>query len=162
MRRLTGAVLILIATATACSHPTAQSPGPEPGAATTSEAPRPTMIISSATAMSPLTPIPTSAPTTSAWATSQLPGDFASDLIQGLIDHRPTVAAFDTSLWSAALDGGSKVQVATLSNSAGRADVAVSVAFQETAMAANAEPIGLRVQLGISGSNWVVDGIGYL
>lgn len=164
MPRLTGALLILIATTTGCTRPAAQSPGPMPAASTTSDAPRPTVTISPATSISPITTTPSSAPTTSVsvGATSQSPGNFASDLIQGLIDRKPTVAAFDTSLWSGALDGGSIVQVASLSNSAGRADVAVSIAFQETATDGNTEPIGLRVQLHSSGGNWVVDGIGYL
>ena len=77
------------------------------------------------------------------------------------IDRQPGPVSFENFLWSAALEGGSIVQVTTLNEAGGRAEIAVSVAF-ETTGDSNAEPLGLRVQLHSGFAKWVVDGIGYL
>ena len=82
----------------------------------------------------------------------------ASETVEALTDGRWTANLPDAALWASALAGGSIVQVTILSESGGRADVAVSVAFDEP----TSEPVGIRIQLRLTDTAWVVDGVGYL
>ena len=68
----------------------------------------------------------------------------------------------DADLWSGVVAGGRVIQTTVLAESAERATVAVSIAFEPTAREADIEPIGLRVELLYAPDSWDVTAIGYL
>ena len=165
MPRLTGALLILIATTTGCTQPGGKPESPGRATASAPLNPLRTVASTAPTTTTTTSPVTTTAteplPTNPISTTMRSPEDSARQLIQRLIDRQPGLISFDNYLWSAALEGGSIVQVTTLNEAGGRAEIAVSVAF-ETTGDSNAEPLGLRVQLHSGFAKWVVDGIGYL
>ncbi len=71
-----------------------------------------------------------------------------------------TVPAAD--LWSGVVAGGHVIQSTVLAESADRATVAVSLAFEPTTGEPDIEPIGLRVELFHGPDRWDVIAIGYL
>ena len=79
-------------------------------------------------------------------------------LIAGLSAGKVT----DADLWSGVVAGGRVIQTTVLVESAERATVAVSVAFESTPGEADFEPIGLRVELLHASDSWDVIAIGYL
>ena len=68
----------------------------------------------------------------------------------------------DADLWSGVVAGGRVIQTTVLAESADRATVAVSIAFDPTPGQAAIEPIGLRVELLHAPDRWDVIAIGYL
>ena len=68
----------------------------------------------------------------------------------------------NSDLWSGVVSGGRVIQSAVLAETADRATVAVSVAFDPTPGEATVEPIGLRVDLLFGADGWAVVAIGYL
>ena len=165
MPRLAAALLILMVTTTSCSRPEAKPQYADKTEAATSTILR--HVVATApdvTTTSPIqhdqTPTRDSRPVVA--VVNQSPEGEARSLIQRLIDQDSTIPNSDAELWTADLDGGSIVQVATLARSADRAEVAVSIAFVTAVAGEPAEPIGIRVQLDASDGNWIVDGISYL
>ena len=160
MSRHAGALLILIASCAGCSRAaterlravsapvptTNQLPASQPTPATTSR-----VIALPMTTLTPTTTTVASAAPESAERT-------ASETVEALTDGHWNANLPDAALWASALAGGSIVQVTILSESGGRADVAVSVAFAEP----TSEPVGIRIQLRLTDTAWVVDGMGYL
>ena len=68
----------------------------------------------------------------------------------------------DAELWSGVVAGGRVIQTTVLAESAERATVAVSIAFQPTPGETAIDPIGLRVELLHAPDSWDVIAIGYL
>ena len=68
----------------------------------------------------------------------------------------------DLELWVAVVAGGSIIQTTSLSEAAGRAAVAVSVAFESSTDEATTDPIGLRIELANVDGFWHVESVGYL
>ena len=68
----------------------------------------------------------------------------------------------DADLWSGVVAGGRVIQTTVLAESAERATIAVSIAFEPTPGEADIEPIGLRVELLHAPDSWDVIAIGYL
>ena len=112
-------------------------------------------------------------PTTSATTSAPIPitapcgevgsaTDETKNFVEALIDGAPMHTLPDLELWVAVVNGGSIIQTTSLSDAAGRAAVAVSVAFESSTDEATTDPIGLRIELANVDSCWHVESVGYL
>ena len=86
----------------------------------------------------------------------------ATGVVDQLIAGLDAGAVPDADLWSGVVAGGHVIQTTVLAESADRATVAVSVAFDPTPGQAELEPIGLRVELLRAPGGWDPLAIGYL
>ena len=121
-------------------------------APTTSAPPASTVTASTAIGGSPPTPpvVATDSSTT------------ATRIVEQLIAGLSAGTVPDADLWSGVVAGGRVIQTTVLVESAERATVAVSIAFEPTPGEVNIEPIGLRVELLHAPDSWDVIAIGYL
>jgi hypothetical protein len=103
-------------------------------------------------------PIPTTAPCGEVGSAI----DEAKNFVEALIDGEPMHNLPDLELWVAVVAGGSINQTTSLSEAAGRAAVAVSVAFESSTDKATTDPIGLRIELANVDGCWHVESVGYL
>lgn len=170
------AALVLAATLLAgCSHsPMAERssapttlPSPGESASVSEAATVPSSLLATTAPTAPVTSLAnagTTAPSSPARDRVVLgAGDVASGFVEALIAHVAPPTVPRQALWENALAGGTVIQVTTLAEGAGRAEVAVSIAFTDDSATAAAEPIGVRVQLhDDSTTGWTVDAIGYL
>ena len=163
MRNRAAALLILTLT-TSCSRaprhdqrsatpPTTQHPMATVADAPTTSAP-PTSTVA------PPTAIVGSQPTPPAVATDS--STIATRVVEQLIAGLSAGTVPDADLWSGVVAGGRVIQTTVLAESAERATVAVSIAFEPTPGEADIEPIGLRVELLHATDSWDVVAIGYL
>lgn len=65
-------------------------------------------------------------------------------------------------LWQQVVTEGSIIQTTPLTEAAGRASVAVSVAFEQPDDLALVDPIGLHIELAQSAGCWHIEAVGYL
>lgn len=65
-------------------------------------------------------------------------------------------------MWARVVAGGTIIQTTNLAESANRATIAVSVAFETPNEGALTEPIALRLELLHEANGWIVNSIGYL
>jgi hypothetical protein len=65
-------------------------------------------------------------------------------------------------IWAAVVSGGHIIQTTTLAESANRATIAVSVAFETPIEGALTEPIALRLEMLMTADGWTITAIGYL
>jgi hypothetical protein len=87
----------------------------------------------------------------------------ASAFVASLIDGKSEASTMlDGELWQRVVADGTIIQTTPLNEAAGRATVAVSVAFERTADLAIVDPIGLRIELTQIAGCWKVDTVGYL
>ena len=86
----------------------------------------------------------------------------ATRTVEQLIAGPGNAALTDADLWSAVVSGGRIIQTTVLAETADRATVAISIAFDPTPGEAAFEPIGLRVELLDATDGWNVIAIGYL
>lgn len=162
MRNRAAALLILTLT-TSCSRaprhdqrsstpPTTQHPTTIAAAPTTSGPPASTVAPPRAIGGSP--PTPTEVATDSSTVATRVVDQLIAGLSAGTVP--------DADLWSGVVAGGRVIQTSVLAESADRATVAVSIAFEPTPGEADIEPIGLRVELLHAPDRWDVIAIGYL
>jgi hypothetical protein len=86
----------------------------------------------------------------------------ATEVVRALINGTQPGDVPDASTWAAVVAGGSIIDTLQLSNAAGRAVVTVSIAFENVADEAITDPISLRIELALFGSQWRVQTVGYL
>lgn len=87
----------------------------------------------------------------------------ATHLIEAMIGGSIPPDMPDGDLWIGVVADGHVIQVTTLSESADRATVAISIAFENAVDRASVEPVGLRVELlRTEPAGWHVLAIGYL
>ena len=164
MRNRAAALLILTLT-TSCSRaprhdqrsttpPTTQHP------TTTTIAAAPRTSLPPASTAAPAMAIGGSLPTPSVVVTDS--STFATRVVDQLIAGLSAGKVTDADLWSGVVAGGRVIQTTVLAESAERATVAVSIAFEPTPSEADIEPIGLRVELLHAPDHWDVIAIGYL
>lgn len=122
-------------------------------AAPTTSAP-PTSTVAPPTAIGGSPPEPQPVGTDASTAATGVVDQLIADLNIGTVP--------DADLWSGVVAGGRVIQTTVLAESADRATVAISVAFDPTPGQAVLEPIGLRVELLHAPNGWDVIAIGYL
>ena len=164
MRNRAAALLILTLT-TGCSR----APRHDQRSATpaTTQHPTPARVAVAPTTSGP--PTSTVAPSTSTGGSQPTPPTVATDsltaatrVVDQLIAGLDAGTVPDADLWSGVAAGGHVIQTAVLAETADRATVAVSIAFDPTPGQAELEPIGLRVELLHYPDSWDVIAIGYL
>ena len=162
MRNRAAALLILTLT-TSCNG--------APGHDQRSTAPETTAQETTTTAIAPTTGASTSlaalATSTDASQPKPVPvardaSTFATGVVNQLIVGTSTATVPDADLWARVVSGGRVIQSTVLAESANRATVAISVAFQPTPGEGDTEPIGLRIELLQVPDGWNVIAIGYL
>jgi hypothetical protein len=89
---------------------------------------------------------------------SEVADNFVSTLIRGV----PRDRVPDEDKWVQVVAGGSVIGATLLREAAGRATVAVSVAFERVTNEAITDPIGLRIELSTVDDCWHVESLGYL
>ena len=160
------AALLILTLSTSCSRaprhdqrsptpPTTQHP---PTTTTIAAAPR-TSVPPASTAV-PSTAIGGSQPTPPVVVTDS--STVATRVVDQLIAGLSAGTVPDADLWSDVVAGGRVIQTTVLAESAERATVAVSIAFEPTPGQEAIEPIGLRVELLHAAGYWDVIAIGYL
>ena len=162
MRNLAAALLILSLT-TSCSR------SPEHGSRSvvqSTNAATPSVAASTST-VAAITSSTTTSPTRAIATTAEPGSDPASAaatiVVEAMIGGSVPPGLSDGALWVGVVSDGHVIQVATLSESADRATVAISIAFQNATDRAAVEPVGLRVELLRNDlTGWHVLGIGYL
>ena len=162
MPKLLSALTILTALASGCTeHP---KPLPQTRATTTNSHAASTTEVRPAvqSTSSPLRLPPdttTPAPNGCTLGTSTI---VASDFVAALIGGQPTPSVENLDLWRQVVAEGSVIQTTVLSEAAGRATVAVSVAFEMPEQAVIVDPIGLRIELSSTDGCWLVERVSYL
>jgi hypothetical protein len=170
MRNLAAALLILSLT-TSCTrspqHDTRSVNGPTPplvGQSTSTAAPALAVSTSSAaTVASSTTTVPTRAIATTAEPGTDSASAESASVVEAMIGGSVPPDLPDGALWIGVVAGGHVIQTTTLSETADRATVAISLAFENRADRAAIEPVGLRVELlRTEPAGWHVLAIGYL
>ena len=165
MRNRAAALLILTLT-TSCSRAprhdqrSATPPTTQQTKVTTTIGAAPTTSVSPASTVAPSTAIGGSQPTPPVVAMDS--STVATRVVDELIAGVSAGTVPDADLWSGVVAGGRVIQTTVLAESAERATVAVSIAFETTPGKADIEPIGLRVELLHASDSWDVVAIGYL
>jgi hypothetical protein len=85
----------------------------------------------------------------------------ANEYVDRLIRDQ-TAPLPNPEIWAAVVSGGHIVQATTLAESADRATIAVSVAFETPIEGALTEPIALRLEMLMTAEGWTITAIGYL
>ena len=165
MRNRAAALLILTLT-TSCSRAprhdqrSATPPTTHQTKATATIAVAPTTSAPPASTVAPSTAIVGSQPTPPVVATDS--STVATRVVDQLIAGLTAGTVPDADLWSGVVSGGRVIQTSVLAESAERATVAVSIAFEATPGEADIEPIGLHIELLHTPDSWDVIAIGYL
>jgi hypothetical protein len=129
-----------------------------PFVSTTAIAQRTTSRVIESTKPQPTLSRPRSvAPCAQASSPTEEAGNFVTALISGELQQRP-----ENALWAQVLGGGSIISTEMIEEAAGRAIVAVSLAFDRPTDKAVTDPIGLRLQLAEVNGCWHVESVGYL
>ena len=164
MRNRAAALLILTLTASCSRAPRHDERSATPAATqhptTTTVAVAPTTSAPPASTVAPPTAIGGSQPTPPVVATDS--STVATRIVEQLIASLSAGTVPDADLWSGVVAGGRVIQTTVLAESAERATVAVSIAFEPTPREADIEPIGLRIELLHTPDSWDVIAIGYL
>ena len=163
------AALLILTLSTSCSHKTlatkpnsqittqtpsaAASTGPVEAPVISTSQPEPTMHNRQAP---PTPPKPHPDFTGPSQATSA-----ANEDIDRLIRDQ-TAPLPNPEIWAAVVSGGHIIQTTTLAESANRATIAVSVAFETPIEGALTEPIALRLKMLMTAEGWTITAIGYL
>ena len=166
--RIRAAALLILTLTTSCTRaPRHDHPSTTTAPAAVAVAP-PTNV-GAVTSTEIATPVP--APPTSglpgAPETSTRPFDAdtssaATRIVDQLIGGLAIWSVPDADLWSGVVSDGRIIQTTVLAESADRATVAVSVAFDTASKRTGTEPIALRVELLHAFDGWDVTAIGYL
>lgn len=164
MRNRAAALLILTLTAS-CSR----APRHDQRSATPTATQHPTTTTIAAAPRTSVPPASTVAPSTAIGGSQPTPPVVATDsstaatrVVDQLIAGLSAGTDPDADLWSGVVVAGRVIQTTVLAESAERATVAVSIAFETTPGEADIEPIGLRVELLHAPGSWDVIAIGYL
>ena len=164
MRNRAAALLILTLT-TSCSR----APRHDQRWATPPTTQHPTTTTTAAASRTSVPPTSTAAPPTAIGGSQPTPpvvvtdsSTVATGVVDRLIAGLRAGTVPDADLWSGVVAGGRVIQTTVLAESAERATVAVSIAFEPTPGEADIEPIGLRVELLHAPDSWDVIAIGYL
>lgn len=163
MRNRAAALLILTLTTSCSRAPRHDQRSPTPP--TTQHPPTTTIAVAPTTSVPPAsvaTPSKSigSQPTPSVVVTDS--STVATRVVDQLIAGLSAGTVPDADLWSGVVAGGRVIQTTVLAESAERATVAVSIAFEPTPGETDIEPIGLRVELLHAPDHWDVIAIGYL
>ena len=164
MRNRAAALLILTLTTSCSGAPRRDERSATPVAI---QHPTTTTIAGAPTTNGP--PASTAAPSTSTGGSQPTPPIGATDsltaatrVVDQLIAGNSDGTVPDVDLWSGVAAGGHVIQTTVLAETANRATVAISIAFDPTPGQAELEPIGLRVELLHYPDSWDVIAIGYL
>jgi hypothetical protein len=167
MQRISAAAFILFATTAGCSHnaTTSERPLTTATAPSTTLSPSVSVFSTQAPPAEPRSPNGAAARRTATTRPVQSDSTAvatASEFVSALLSGQAQSDQIDVDLWQATLNGGRIIQTATLHGAADRATVAISIAFETPLGGEGVEPIGLRIELRATRSDWTVDGIGYL
>ena len=164
MRNRAAALLILTLTTSCSRAPRHDQRSPTPPTTqhptTTTIAAAPRTSRPPASTVAPPTAIGGSLPTPPVVVTDS--STFTTRVVDQLIAGLSAGTVPDADLWSDVVAGGRVIQTTVLAESAERATVAVSIAFEPTPGQEAIEPIGLRVELLHAPDHWDVIAIGYL
>ena len=166
--RIRAAALLILSVTTSCARvPRHDHPSTTNASATLAVAPPTTAgAVSSGEIATPVPAPPTSglpqAPVTSTTPFDADSSSAATRIVDQLIRGLAIGTVPDADLWSDVVTGGRIIQTTVLAESADRATVAVSVAFDTVGKRTGTEPIALRVELLHASDGWAVTAIGYL
>ena len=166
--RIRAAALLILSLTTSCTR-VPRHDHPSTTTAPTARAVAPPMTSIAVTSTETATPVPApptsglpEAPETSTTPFGANASSAATRIVDQLIGELAIGTVPDADLWSGVVTSGRIIQTTVLSESADRATVAVSVAFDAPVTGTGIEPLALRVELLHTSDGWDVTAIGYL